>query len=110
MHLCILHVSADVQNQLATAQEKERASTERSIELSSKVASLESQVVNYRQEKSRIEAEFELEKGKMEALEDFKSRESGKVEAMKTLHSKQLETMMVEKVSSVWIVLKHCKC
>ncbi|XP_028395572.1 TATA element modulatory factor-like [Dendronephthya gigantea] len=88
---------ADVQSQLATAQEKERASTERSIELSSKVASLESQVGNYRQEKSRIEAEFELEKGKIEALEDFKSRESGKVEAIKNLHSKQLETMMVEK-------------
>jgi uncharacterized protein YceH (UPF0502 family) len=66
--------SADAQNQLATAQEKERASTERSIELSSRVASLESHVANYRQEKSRIEAEFELEKAKLEALEDYKSR------------------------------------
>ncbi|CAB4002842.1 Hypothetical predicted protein [Paramuricea clavata] len=88
---------ADAQNQLATAQEKERASTERSIELSSRVASLESQVANYRQEKSRIEAEFELEKAKLEALEDYKSRESGKIEALKSMHCKQLETMMVEK-------------
>ena len=71
---CFVLISADAQSQLATAQEKERASTERSIELSSKVASLESQVVNYRQEKSRIEAEFELDKAKLEALEDFKSR------------------------------------
>ena len=67
-------LSADAQNQLATAQEKERASTERSIELSSRVVSLESQVANYRQEKSRIEAEFELEKAKLEALEEYKSR------------------------------------
>lgn len=67
-------LSADAQTQLATAQEKERASTERSIELSSRVASLESQVGNYRQEKSRIEAEFELEKAKLEALEDYKCR------------------------------------
>ena len=64
----------NAQSQLATAQEKERASTQRSLELSSKVASLESQVTNYRQEKSRIEAEFELETAKLEALEDFKSR------------------------------------
>ncbi len=71
---CFVLISADAQSQLATAQEKERASTERSIELSSKVASLESQVVNYRQEKSRIEAEFELDKAKLEALEDYKSR------------------------------------
>ena len=67
-------ISGDAQSQLATAQEKERAATERSIDLSSRVASLESQVANYRQEKSRIEAEFELEKAKLEELEDFKSR------------------------------------
>ena len=88
---------SDAHSQLATAQEKERASTQRSMELTSKVASLESQVANYRQEKSRIEAEFELEKAKLEALEDFKSRETGKVEALKTMHTKQMETMIVEK-------------
>lgn len=65
---------ADAQTQLATAQEKERAATERSLELSSKFAALESQVSNYRQEKSRIEAELEVERTKLEELEDFKSK------------------------------------
>lgn len=67
-------VSGEAQSQQATIQEKERAATERSLELNSRVASLESQVGNYRQEKFRIEAELEIEKAKSETLEEFKIR------------------------------------
>ena len=124
---CVYRFIADAQTQLATAQEKERAATEKSLELSSKLAALESQVSNYRQEKSRIEAELEVERTKLEELEDFKSkcvswslyyvqvdcvgllifpcRESGKLEAFKMKHKKEMDTLTIEKVKSHFVSL-----
>ena len=65
---------SESQTQLASATEKERMVTESALEAGSKLASLESQLALIRQEKSRLVASLEMEKAKVESLEENKHR------------------------------------
>ena len=60
--------------QLVEAQEKERVATEHALDLTSRVATVEAQLSTYRQDKSRLEAAFEVERARLEAAEEAKSR------------------------------------
>ena len=65
---------ADSQVQLASATEKERMVTEGALEAEARMASLESQLALVRQEKSRLGAALEMEKVKVETLDESKHR------------------------------------
>ena len=65
---------SDAQTQLAATTEKERGAQEGALEASSKVAALESQLAMLRQEKSRLSAMLEVEKARVESLEESKTR------------------------------------
>ncbi len=52
--------------------EKERAASEKLLEVNARLASLESQVASLRQDKSRLSAELEMERAKAEVLEEAK--------------------------------------
>lgn len=64
----------EAQIQLAEAQEKERVATEHALELKSRLTAVESQLVTYRQDKSRLEAALELERARLDTVEDARSR------------------------------------
>ena len=64
----------EAQNSLAEAVEKERAASERLMEVTSRVTSLETQVSSLRQEKSHLQAQLEVERTKVMVLEDAKNR------------------------------------
>ena len=73
LHAHVL-LSGDAQTQLALAQDKERSANERVLEVDVKLSTLESQVSTLRQEKSRLQAALEMEKAKVEILEDAKNK------------------------------------
>lgn len=79
-HICFvtddLVLSDEAQIQLAEAQERERVATEHALELKSRVAAVESQLITYRQDKSRLEATLEVERTKLDTAEDARSRYS----------------------------------
>lgn len=56
------------------AVEKERGSTEKMMTLQSRVTALEKQTTSLRQDKSRLTASLELEKAKVETLEESQQR------------------------------------
>lgn len=72
--LTLFTLSAEAQNQLATATEKERISSENSMELSSRISILETQLSSLKQEKSKLTAELEMCKVKLSALQDERNR------------------------------------
>ena len=59
---------------LAEAVEKERAASEHLMDVTSRLASVETQVSTLRQEKSHLQAQLEVEKAKVVVLEDAKNR------------------------------------
>lgn len=68
----LLTITAESQEQLAHVVERERAASEKVIEVTARLSSLESQVSTLRQEKSRLTAELEMERAKAEMLEETK--------------------------------------
>lgn len=67
-------MAAEAQAQLAAAVEKERSGCEKVLEASMRLATLDSQVTSLRQEKSRLQAQLEMERTKVQLLEESKSR------------------------------------
>ena len=67
---CIELVEA--QGQLAAAVEKERFASEKLMESSMRLSSLESQISSLRQERSRLLAELDVERAKVELVEEAK--------------------------------------
>jgi len=59
---------------LTVALDKERFAVEREMTMSSRVNILENQLSSLRQEKSQLQAEVELERAKMETLEEGQHR------------------------------------
>lgn len=70
----LLFLPDEAQVQLAEAQEKERVATEHALELNSRLTAVESQLVTYRQDKSRLEATLEMERTRLETAEEARSR------------------------------------
>ena len=70
----LLSLAAEAQSQLASATEKERQASEKVLELNMRLASLESQVPGLRQERSRLQAQLEMERAKVEVLEESKQK------------------------------------
>lgn len=66
--------SGEAQIQLVEAQEKERVAAEHALELNSRLTAVESQLATYRQDKSRLEATLEVERARLEAAEEARSR------------------------------------
>jgi hypothetical protein len=66
--------TVDAQTQLNIALEKERSAVEQHMILKSKVGALETQLSNVRQEKSQLLATVELERAKLETLEESQHR------------------------------------
>ncbi len=64
----------DVQTQLATSTENERSAVEKELTLQSRVSILEAQLSSLRQEKSQLLASLELERAKLETLEEGQQR------------------------------------
>ena len=64
----------DAQAQLNVALDKERSAAEKELTLRSRVAALETQLSNVRQEKSQLLATVELERAKLETLEESQHR------------------------------------
>ena len=70
----ILNFSAEAQNQLATATEKERIASENAMESSSRINILDTQLSSLKQEKSKLTAELEMCKIKLSTLQDERNR------------------------------------
>ena len=64
----------EAQSQLSASSEKERAAVEKELTARSKVKSLEAHVSSLRQEKSQLLASIELERAKLETLEEGAQR------------------------------------
>lgn len=64
----------DTQSQLNVVMEKERSAVEKELTLKSRVSGLETQLSNVRQEKSQLLATVELERAKLETLEESQHR------------------------------------
>ncbi|KAK2152748.1 hypothetical protein LSH36_320g05005 [Paralvinella palmiformis] len=88
----------EAQTGLALAQEKERNAIDRVIEVDVKLSTLESQVSQLRQEKSRLQAALEMEKTKLELLEDTRNNETAQLEAQKLNYQKEIDEMRKEKM------------
>ena len=68
------HFTAEAQMQLAAAIEKERAASEQVMEVTARFASLETQIASLRSEKSRLQAQLEVERTKLEVLDETRQR------------------------------------
>ena len=64
----------DAQTQLASATEKERSAVEKELTLQSRIGTLDAQLSSLRQEKSQLLASLELERAKLETLEEGQQR------------------------------------
>ena len=64
--------TAEAQAQLAAAVEKERFASEKLMESNVRLSGLESQISYLRQERSRLVAELEVAKAKVEVAEEAK--------------------------------------
>jgi len=64
----------EAQGQLAAAVEKERFASEKLMESSMRLSSLESQISSLRQERSRLLAELDVERTKVELAEEAKHK------------------------------------
>ncbi|XP_071486412.1 TATA element modulatory factor-like [Diadema antillarum] len=89
---------ADAQSQLAAATERERAAQEGALGAGSKMAALESQLAMTRQEKSRLSALLEVEKARLENLEETKTRDFHHMENQLQSYVKALGDAQKEKV------------
>lgn len=64
----------EAQTQLNLSSEKERNAVEKHLTLQSRVGAMEAQLVSLRQEKSQLLATLELERAKLETMEDGQQR------------------------------------
>ncbi|XP_033096291.1 TATA element modulatory factor-like isoform X2 [Anneissia japonica] len=87
----------ECQSQLATATEKERLAAEGSLEVNSKLASLESQVALLRQEKTKYLTALEMEKSKLQTLEDTVDRDALQMDSQRATYTKALEELQKDK-------------
>ncbi|XP_051874383.1 TATA element modulatory factor [Pristis pectinata] len=88
---------ADGQAQLAAAVEKERTISEELLTLRMQISSLDSQNSLLRQEKSRLLAQLESERARLEKTEDESSRHHVAFDNLKTEYIKALEEAKKEK-------------
>ena len=70
----LIFIAVDTQAQLNVVLEKERSATEKEMTLKSRVSALETQLSTVRQEKSQLLATVELERAKLETLEESQHR------------------------------------
>ncbi|XP_046579108.1 LOW QUALITY PROTEIN: TATA element modulatory factor-like [Haliotis rubra] len=89
---------ADAQSQLALAVEKERTVSEKLMEQNIRLSTLESQTARLRQEKSQLLAQAEMDKAKIELLEESKLNEMAQVDAVKNKLSKEITELKKDKV------------
>ena len=64
----------DTQNQLAVALDKERTASEKLMDITSQITSLEAQNTRLKQEKSQLIVQTGLDKSKIEMLEESKQK------------------------------------
>ncbi|XP_067673660.1 TATA element modulatory factor-like isoform X2 [Haliotis asinina] len=89
---------AEAQSQLAVAVEKERTVSEKLMEQNIRLSTLESQTARLRQEKSQLLAQAEMDKAKIELLEESKLNEMAQVDAVKNKLSKEINELKKDKV------------
>uniref|UniRef100_H3B2M8 TATA element modulatory factor 1 n=1 Tax=Latimeria chalumnae TaxID=7897 RepID=H3B2M8_LATCH len=87
----------EAQAQLAAAVEKERAATEDLLTIKAQVSSFDSQNSLLRHEKSRLQAQLEVEKTRLEKSEDESHRYLVELENLKADHIRLLEEAKKEK-------------
>ncbi|XP_071964350.1 TATA element modulatory factor-like [Antedon mediterranea] len=87
----------ECQSQLAVATEKERLAAEGSLHANSKLASLESQLALLRQEKTKYVTALEMEKAKLQTLEDTVNRDALQIDAQRATYTKALEELEKDK-------------
>lgn len=114
--------TVEAQTQLNVALEKERSAVEQHMILKSRVGALESQLSSVKQEKSQLLATVELERAKLETLEEsqhryvvlcstefrlrlYFHRESSKLEALRASYQQSIEGLRKEKVVSFFFGL-----
>ena len=74
-NICVYLVfAAEAQQSLAAEKERERVASEQLLEVNTRVTTLESQVTSLRQERSKMAAQLEVERSKVEMLEDAKNK------------------------------------
>jgi chromosome segregation ATPase len=88
----------EAQSQLATVTENERFATEKLMEANVRLASLESQISSLRQERSRLLAELELERTKVELIEESKNNETAQKDAARQKLELELTELKKEKM------------
>ncbi|XP_067907649.1 TATA element modulatory factor isoform X2 [Heterodontus francisci] len=89
----------DGQAQLAAAMEKERSVSEELLTLRTQVSSLDSQNSLLRQEKSRLQAQLESERVRLEKTEDESNRHHVEFDNLKAEYIKALEEAKKEKTA-----------
>nr|XP_033782145.1 TATA element modulatory factor [Geotrypetes seraphini] len=85
------------QTLLAAALEKERATTEELLIIKTHVSSAESQSSLLRKERSRLQAQLEVEKSRLIKIEEDNSRYQVELECLKLEHTKTCEEARREK-------------
>ncbi|OCT85945.1 hypothetical protein XELAEV_18024114mg [Xenopus laevis] len=85
------------QTLLASAVEKERASTEELLAFKTQISAIESQNSLLRQEKSRLQAQLEVEKNRLLKLEEDHSRNQVELETIKMEFMKAMQEAKKEK-------------
>ena len=74
IYLFLPFFAAEAQQSLAAEKERERVASEQLLEVNTRVTTLESQVTSLRQERSKMAAQLEVERSKVEMLEDAKNK------------------------------------
>ena len=74
VYVHIAHPAVQTQAQLSQSSEKERSAVEKEMTLQSRVRSLEGQLSGTKQEKSQLLATLELERAKLQTLEESQHR------------------------------------
>ena len=99
----------EAQTQLNLSSEKERNAVEKHLTLQSRVGAMEAQLVSLRQEKSQLLATLELERAKLETMEDGQQRwgkEEGEERCLVKLRNGTLCSLVLAFFFSSW----ECSC
>ncbi|XP_063797009.1 TATA element modulatory factor [Pseudophryne corroboree] len=88
---------AESQTLLASAVEKERASTEELLSMKTHVSAIESQNSLLRQEKSRFQAQLEVERSRLLKMEEEHSRNEVELENLRVEYQKLVDETRKEK-------------
>lgn len=87
----------EAHSQLNTAVEKERSAVERDMTLQSRVGGLEGQLSALRQERSQLVASLEMEKTKLQTLEETYQRDSMRHETFRLNLQQNIDELKKEK-------------